>query len=55
MPQKYQKPDFDPDLLPTSQHNQDAAKARGLRFHPRHNAFVDEDGCLARDRFGQKY
>ncbi|HVM59148.1 MAG TPA: hypothetical protein VMT80_02365 [Candidatus Paceibacterota bacterium] len=46
---------FDPDLPPENIHNREAAKARGLRFDPRKKAYVDDEGCLVRDRFGQPY
>ena len=47
--------DFDPDLSPRHQTNQEAAAQRGLAYDPHKKSFVDEDGCLIRDRFGQPY
>jgi hypothetical protein len=49
------KTDFDPDLSPQHQTNKQAAEDHGLRFNPRKRAYVDEDGSLIRDRFGQPY
>lgn len=45
--------DFDPDLSPYHPINQQAAEKEGLRYNPRRRAWVDDDGCLIRDRFGQ--
>lgn len=47
--------DFDPDSSPASEQNTEAAEQRGLRFDNKEKAFVDEDGCLIRDRYGQQY
>ena len=33
--------------------NKEVAKERNLRFDNRKGFYVDEDGCLIRDRFGQ--
>ena len=44
---------FDSDLSPESHTNQKAAKDRGLRFDAAKEHYVDEDGCLIRDKFGQ--
>jgi len=44
---------FDPDLSPEHETNKEAAKANGLRYDSRRKMYVDEDGCLRRDRFGQ--
>jgi hypothetical protein len=48
-------PEFDPDLNPHHCHNQEAAKAQGLHYNAATRSYVDEDGCLVRDEFGQKY
>jgi len=48
-----QEPKFDPDLTPEHQQNKEAARARRLTYDRRKRAYVDEDGCLRRDRFGQ--
>ena len=47
------KPDFDPDLSPEHFTNRKAARARNLAFDRRKRAYVDADGCMIRDRFGQ--
>lgn len=47
------RPDFDPDLSRSSEHNQEAARSRGLRYSERNKQYVDEDGCPVRDEFGQ--
>jgi hypothetical protein len=44
---------FDPDLSPSSETNEEAARERGLRYDRTKEAYVDEDGCPVRDRFGQ--
>lgn len=49
-----QKPRFDPDISRHHPANQEAAEARGLRWSSKRKAYVDEDGCLIRDRFGQR-
>ena len=49
------KPKFDPDFAPTNPVNKIAAAANKVRFDPRNRAYVDEEGSLIFDRFGQKY
>lgn len=46
-------PRFDPDLPPDNVHNKEAARAHKLKYDPKKKAYVDEDGCLVRDRYGQ--
>ncbi len=46
---------FDPDFSHRSATNQRAARQRGLRYDSSKKAYVDADGCLIRDRFGQRY
>jgi hypothetical protein len=46
---------FDADFSPSAEINQCAAKERNLRYDPRKRAYVDSDGCLIRDKFGQRY
>jgi hypothetical protein len=46
-------PDFDPDLSPAHFTNRKAAHARNLIWDGKRRAYVDSDGCLIRDRFGQ--
>ena len=47
--------EFDPDFSPSNPVNTRAAERRGLRYNPKKRAYVDSDGCLIRDRFGQPY
>ena len=47
------KSNFDPDLSPHSEVNEDAARERGLRYDPAESVYRDEDGCPVLDRFGQ--
>jgi|SRR5580765_5269652 len=49
------KPQFSADLSPQAEANQCAAKAHGLRYDPRKQAYVDVEGSLVRDKFGQPY
>ena len=46
-------PEFDADFPPDNPQNMAAAKARGLVYDSSRKAYVDEDGCLIRDEFGQ--
>lgn len=50
-----EKPAFDPDFSPKHPTNQKAATAHHLRFDEQKQSYVDADGCLVRDRFGQTY
>ena len=45
-------PAFDPDFPPGNPHNLDVAERLGLSYNPEKGYYVDEDGCLIRDRFG---
>lgn len=45
--------EFDPDLSPTSEHNRDVAVKQKLRYDSAKNAYVDADGSIVRDKFGQ--
>jgi|WetSurMetagenome_2_1015567.scaffolds.fasta_scaffold78194_2 hypothetical protein len=47
--------DFDPDYSPQNPVNREAARLRGLIYDPRKEAYVDEDGCLIRDKYGQPF
>jgi len=49
------KIDFDPDFPPENPVNRVAARQRGLTYNPQSKAYIDEDGCLIRDKFGQPY
>ncbi len=46
---------FDADSPPDNQVNIEAAKARGLTYDTDKEAYVDSDGCLIRDRYGQRF
>ncbi len=48
-----QAPEFDADLAPDNQQNQEAAKFSGLWWNPHERTWDDEDGCPVRDEFGQ--
>ncbi len=45
---------FNSDFLPNHPSNQEAARQRNLRYGFFRGFYVDEDGCLIRDRFGQE-
>ncbi len=47
--------DFDPDFSPDNLHNQEIARRLGLRYDSEKRSYVDEDGCLVRDRYGQPF
>jgi len=44
---------FDADYLPSNPVNKTAAEERGLRYDARQDCYVDEEGYLILDRFGQ--
>ena len=44
---------FDPDYSPFNEVNLEAARQRGLEYDARKAAYVDEDGCLILDEYGQ--
>lgn len=48
-------PEFDPDLSIEHPTNQRAAEAHNLKYDSSKGAYVDDDGCLIRDKFGQPY
>lgn len=48
-------PKFCAELASTDPANLRAASARGLRYNPRKQAYVDAEGSKVRDRFGQLY
>jgi hypothetical protein len=50
---KQKKSEFDADVSPRHPINKEAAKVHNLRFNKRKQAYVDSDGCLIRDKFGQ--
>jgi hypothetical protein len=47
------KKEFDADFLPYNPVNKEAATAAGLVWDESKQHFVDQDGALIRDRFGQ--
>lgn len=53
MATEHKKREFDSDLSLDNPANKQAAEDHGLRFDRRRRAYVDEDGCPIRDRFGQ--
>jgi hypothetical protein len=50
-----QPPPFAADFSPDHPTNRAAADHRGLRYDPERRAYLDADGYLIRDRFGQPY
>lgn len=44
---------FDPDFEPSHPKNQEAAAARGLRYDRSRKQYVDREGYVTRDRYGQ--
>lgn len=53
MPEPPELPRFDPDVSPKNEVNRAAAAARGLRYDETTQSYVDEDGFLILDAFGQ--
>ncbi len=49
------KPAFDPDFSPQHESNREAARVRGLKYNPKKRSYVDVEGSLVRDEFGQSY
>lgn len=47
------KTDFNPDCCPQNPVNIRAAEERGLKYDRKKGFYIDEDGCLIRDRYGQ--
>lgn len=47
------KPSFDPDFSPEHRINREAARSRGLTYDPVRQVFVDVEGLLILDKFGQ--
>jgi hypothetical protein len=46
---------FDPNFGPQNPINIAAARERGLTYDPLREAYIDSDGCLIRDRYGQRF
>ncbi len=49
------KVDFDSDYYAGNPVNITAAKQRALTYNFSVKAYIDEDGCLIKDEFGQSY
>ncbi len=47
--------DFDPDFSPEHPNNIEAARQRGWEYDPVKSAYIDEDGCLMADEFGDPF
>ncbi|MBS3078582.1 hypothetical protein J4218_00505 [Candidatus Pacearchaeota archaeon] len=47
--------DFDADVSPNNPANVEAARQRGLSYDFVKGAYVDDEGCLIRDEFGQEF
>jgi len=47
------KNSFDPGFSHKHESNRQAAKERGWRFDERRRVYVDEEGCIVADKFGQ--
>jgi len=47
------KPRFDPDLSPEHSYNKRVAEKFNLKYDPNSKMYVDSNGYLIRDRFGQ--
>jgi hypothetical protein len=52
---KERLPDFDAELSPDNISNIGAARARGLVYNPEQRDYADRDGCLIRDKYGQRF
>lgn len=48
------KKKFDPDLSPAHEINREAARDHGLYYDAKSKTYRDADGCLVRDKFGQR-
>jgi hypothetical protein len=46
-------PRFEPSLSPDNIHNREAAKQRDLTYDPKRQVYIDGEGYLIRDKFGQ--
>lgn len=49
------KVDFDSDYYASNPVNITAARQRALTYNFSEKAYINEDGCLIRDEFGQPY
>jgi hypothetical protein len=49
------KPIIDPDFSPKYPGNIEAARKRDWRFDATRGVYVDADGCMVADRFGQPF
>jgi hypothetical protein len=50
---KAKEPRFNPDWSPNHPHNKEVARRLGLTYDPSLQMYVDDEGCLIRDRYGQ--
>ena len=46
---------FDPDLSPKHRVNAEAAVTKNMRFDEKKRSYVDQEGSLVLDKFGQPY
>lgn len=46
---------FDPDFSPNYPTNIEAARQRDIIYNHKKRAYVDSDGCLIRDKYGQLF
>lgn len=53
MNDKLKLKEFDSELSPKDPQNQEAAHDRGLQWDPHKRHYVDSEGSLVRDQFGQ--
>ena len=44
---------FDADLSPSAEVNKKAARTRGWTWSEKRGHYIDSDGCLMADRYGQ--
>jgi hypothetical protein len=47
------KPKFDPDLSPAHPTNREAAQAHKVTYDPKRRMYVDDEGYLRFDEYGQ--
>jgi hypothetical protein len=45
---------YDADFSPNNPINVEAARREGLTYDPVRKVYIDNDGCLIRDEFGQR-
>lgn len=47
--------DFDPDFSPQHPDNIEAARQRGWEYDVIKRAYIDEEGCLMADEYGESF